>query len=73
MVTDESPKILEDPHVVTRDFKCRKMPRILRQIPSGWIEFISRDDWVYLDITLINSENWEFREEIPSIEIFFSG
>jgi len=48
------------------NLRCSKMLRIQRKNPVKWFLSISRDYWVYLDITLQSSKISEFWGEYPS-------
>jgi len=48
--------------------RCSKILRIRRKNPMKWV---SRDHWVYLDITLQSFEIWEFWGEFWGIETFY--
>jgi len=41
-----------------------------RKNPLKWVVSISRNHWVYLDITWKSSKIWEFWGKVPRIEIF---
>ena len=51
--------------------RCSKILRIRRKRPIKWVLSISRDYWVYLDITLQSFEIWEFWGELWEIETFY--
>ena len=53
------------------DLRCSKILRIRRKNPMKWVLSISRDYWVYLDITLQSFEIWEFWGEFWGIETFY--
>ena len=48
--------------------RCSKILRIRRKNPRKWVLSISRDYWVYLDITLQSFEIWELWGEFWWIE-----
>jgi len=50
--------------------KWGKLPRIWRNNPLKWVVSISRDYWVYSDITWKGSKNWEFWGKFRRIETF---
>ena len=51
--------------------RCIKILRIQRKNPMKWVLSISRDYWVYLDITLQSFKIWEFWGEFWGIENFY--
>ena len=53
------------------NLKRSKILRIRRKNPMKWVLSISRDYWVYLDITLQSFKIWEFRGEFWGIETFY--
>jgi len=53
--------------------RCSKILRIRRENPMKWVFSISRDYWVYLDITLQSFEIWEFWGEFWGIETFYQS
>ena len=52
------------------NMRCSKILRIRRKNPMKWVVSISRDYWVYLDITWESFKIWEFWGEFWGIETF---
>jgi len=52
------------------NLRCSKITRIRRKNPMKWVLSISRDYWVYLDMTLQSFKIWEFWGEFWGIETF---
>jgi len=52
------------------NLRCSKILRIRRKNPMKWVVSISRDYWVYLDITWQGFKIWEFWGEFWGIETF---
>jgi len=53
------------------NLRCSKILRIRRKNPMKWVLSISRDYWVYLDITLQSFKIWEFWGEFSGIKTFY--
>ena len=51
--------------------RCSRILRIRRKNPMKWVLSISRDYWVYLDITLQSFKIWECWGEFWGIETFY--
>jgi len=51
--------------------RCGKILRIRRKTPMKWVVSISRNYWVYLDITLQSFEIWEFWGKFWGIDTFY--
>ena len=57
-----------------RNLRCSKILRIRRKNPMKWVLSISRDYWVYLEITLQSFKIWEFWGEFSEkIETFYQN
>ena len=52
------------------NLRCSKILRIRRKNPMKWVASISRDYWIYLDITCQSFKIWEFWGEFWGIETF---
>jgi len=55
---------------IRSNLRCSKILRIRRKNPMKWVLSISRDYWVYLDITFKSFEILEFWGEFWKIETF---